>query len=125
MVEKQQKRNKIQEFAYIYYTPKLKHNFEEDYKIMKYLKGSMNKFIRNKKVNLRLILNYIVTLSNLFHPKALTVILYHEIQKELWPILTTFLYFLNIIGDEVNLKFVRIKTKNVIDYNLLEKLNQL
>lgn len=119
------KKKKIQEYAIKFYLPKIKYRFFADYKIIRQLKTQLNKFYRNKNANLRLILNHIITLNNLFHPHALRIILYSECNKELWPILTTFMTFLNLLPSSFVVEGNIIERDLIIDYNLLERLNQL
>lgn len=102
-------------------------NFEKDYQIIKYLKVQFNKFLNNKKINLRLVLNYIITLNNVFiNPKVLCKVLFLECDKETWGILATFLYFLRLSPETlIGYNNTIIEVKNIIDWGLLEKLNEL
>lgn len=124
--KKQRQKQNIMNFARKYYTESPLH-FEQDYLTIKYLKVQLNKFINNKKINLRLVLNYIITLNNVFiSPKILAKILFVECEKETWGVLATFLYFLRIspkilIIDENT----AIEVENIIDWGLYKKLDEL
>ena len=116
----------IKNFAKQHYTQNL-IEFEKDYLIIKYLKGQLNKFINNKKINKRLVLNYIITLNNVFvSPYVVVKILFLECDKEVWGVLATFLKFLNLLPERIYLgKRVYINTEAIIDHGLLESLNEL
>jgi len=116
----------IKNFAKQNYTQNL-IEFEKDYLIIKYLKGQLNKFINNKKINKRLVLNYIITLNNVFvSPYVVVKILFLECDKEVWGVLATFLKFLNLLPERIYLgKRVYINTEAIIDHGLLESLNEL
>lgn len=113
-------------FAKKYYTENPLH-FEKDYLIIKYLKVQLNKFLNNKKINMRLILNYIIILNNVFvSPAILTKILFMECEEETWPVLATFLVFLRLCPKIIVVdKCHQITVDNIIDRGLLQKLNEL
>ena len=113
-------------FAKNHYVESFLH-FEKDYLIIKYLKVQLNKFLNNKKINLRLVLNYIITLNNVFDsPLVLVKILFMECDEETWPILATFLYFLRLSPKIIVVGTNHyIMVENILDRGLLEKLNEL
>lgn len=102
--------------------------FEDDYIRIKYLKSLINKYLLNKKVNIRIILNHIICLSNVFPGEPLAKILFTEFDKSTWGVLSTLLLFLNLLPNHslsfINGEIVRFNTIN-IDSNLLEKLREL
>lgn len=119
-------KNDIIEFAKNHYKESLL-SFDEDYLIIKYLKVQLNKFLNNKKINMRLVLNYLIILNNVFDsPKNLCKILFLECERDVWPILATFLKFLNLSPSVIILRDNEIvHVDNIIDFNLLETLNNL
>lgn len=75
--------------------------FYEDLARIKYIK----RLLRRSKFDgqrVRLILNHIVILYNVFHSEHATRILFFKIEKELWPQLKTFLLFLNFMPERIN-----------------------
>lgn len=74
--------------------------FEEDLKRFLYLKKLFSRYKNNSELKERLILNHIIVLYNLFGD-ALTKMLFTKIDEEHWPILVTFLVYLNRMPDEV------------------------
>ncbi|MCX8008158.1 MAG: hypothetical protein N3A54_00475 [Patescibacteria group bacterium] len=100
--------------------------FNSDYLLIKYLKAQLNRFINNKKINIRLMLNYIIMLNNVFEsPKILCRILFLECDEETWPVLATLLYFLNLAPEKIICDNHEILIKNIIDEGLLRRLNEL
>jgi len=69
-------------------------DFEEDIKRFKYLKRLFRRYERTGVLNDRLILNHLVVLYNVFDRHA-TPLLFFKIDRQHWPILKTFLVFLN------------------------------
>lgn len=122
----QVKKDSLIEYSKKYYTQNILE-FDSDYLIIKYLKGQLSKFINNKKINKRLVLNYIIILSNVIRPPIVLVrILFLECNKELWGVLATFLKFLNLLPKKFLLcENIYIETDNIVDYNLLDTLNDL
>jgi hypothetical protein len=74
--------------------------FEEDLKRLLYLKKLFSRYKSNSELRERLILNHIIVLYNLFGD-ALTKMLFLKIDEEDWPILVTFLVYLNRMPDEI------------------------
>ena len=73
--------------------------FEEDLKRFLYLKKLLSRYRLNGDLKERLILNHIIVLYNLFGD-ATTEMLFHKIVPEEWPILSTFLVYINRMPDE-------------------------
>ena len=101
--------------------------FEEDYLRIKYLKVLIYKLLQNKNVNLRIIINHIICLSNVFPGEATSKILFTELDEDAWNTLGTFLVFLKLMPEfieQINTKSIEL-SKIDIDHNLLEKLESL
>lgn len=73
--------------------------FEEDYSRVKYLKVLFAKYLNNKKVNMRIILNHIICLNNVF-PGAAAKILFAEVETKYWNLVATFLVYLSLMPIE-------------------------
>lgn len=100
--------------------------FEEDYLRVKYLKVLIYKLVQNKKVNMRIIINHIICLSNVFPGESLAKILFTEFEQDSWNILTTFLYFLHLMPDYVgHINEVDVCLSSMsIENNLLDTLER-
>lgn len=69
--------------------------FEEDIKRIKYVKRLIKKYVVTGDLKERLILNHIIILSNVFGIEATVRMLFLKLDKKHYPILKTFLLFLN------------------------------
>ena len=74
--------------------------FEDDLKRFKYIKRLLRKYYDTKVLKERLLLNHIIVLNNVFGPDACATLLLYKIQPEYWPVLKSFLLYLNIMRDE-------------------------
>lgn len=72
--------------------------FEEDLKRFLYLRKLFSRYKKDGELKERLILNHIIVLYNLFG-NALTDMLFFKVEKEHWPVLMTFLIYLNRIPE--------------------------
>ena len=68
--------------------------FLDDMKRFKYLKRLFRKYDTSKELKMRLIINHIIILVNVFGVDAATTLLFFKIEREHWPLLKTFLVFL-------------------------------
>ena len=91
--------------------------FEEDLKRFLYLRKLLNRYKKDGDLKDRLILNHIIVLYNLFGD-AMTDMLYHKIEEEYWPALTTFLVYLNRIPEDK-------MSKVVLDKNIVDALRKI
>jgi hypothetical protein len=101
--------------------------FEEDYLRIKYLKTLLYKYLNNKKINVRIMINHIICINNVFPGEATAKILFAEFSETSWNALATILLYLSLMPHEIK----GIDGKNItlssisIDNNLLEKLREL
>ena len=77
--------------------------FEEDTKIPKYIKRLINRYLITGELKERLILNHVISFYNVFNSYAATRILFFKIQKEDYNILKTFLVYLNVMPERIEL----------------------
>ena len=63
-------------------------------KRFKYLKRLFRKYDTSKELKMRLIINHIIILVNVFGVDAATTLLFFKIEREHWSLLKTFLVFL-------------------------------
>ena len=73
--------------------------FLDDMKRFKYLKRLFRKYDTSDILKVRLILNHIIVLANVFGVDASTTLLFFKIEKKHWPILKTFLVYLNYMPE--------------------------
>ncbi len=87
----------------VYENPQCKsvQEFHEDMNRIKYLKRLFKKYKSTGVLRERLILNHIIILYNVFCIQAATRILFARLDKELHPILKTFLVFLHMFPDKI------------------------
>jgi hypothetical protein len=69
-------------------------DFEEDVKRFKYLKRLFRRYTKTDILSHRLIINHLIVLYNVFGHAA-TPLLFYKTDRDHWPILKTFLVFLN------------------------------
>lgn len=75
--------------------------FNEDFKRIKYIKRLVSKYKQTQDLKERLILNHIIVLSNVFGVEPCVRMLFYKIDKTDYPILKTFLLFLNYMPNMV------------------------
>ena len=76
-----------------------KEEFEDDLKRFKYLKRLFRKYETSGELKLRLIINHIIILSNVFGVDATTTLLFFKIEVEHWSLLKTFLVYLHFMPE--------------------------
>ena len=76
--------------------------FYDDLKKIKYIKRLFNIYVKDGQLKERLILNHLIIFYNVFSVEAGTRILFYKIEKEFWPILKTFLIFLDRMPDKID-----------------------
>ena len=74
--------------------------FQEDIKRYKYLKRLLKKYHETGALKERLILNHIIVLTNVFGVDASNTLLLYKIERKYWPVLKTFMIFLNMIKED-------------------------
>ena len=76
--------------------------FYDDLKKIKYIKRLFNSYRNNGQLKERLILNHLIIFYNVFTVYAGTRILFYKIEKDFWPILKTFLVYLDRMPDKID-----------------------
>ena len=76
--------------------------FYDDLKKIKYIKRLFNSYRNNGQLKERLILNHLIIFYNVFNLQAGTRILFYKIEKDFWPILKTFLIYLDRMPDKID-----------------------
>jgi hypothetical protein len=75
--------------------------FHEDVARFKYIQRLLRRYRNNGDLKERLILNHLIAIYNIFPIQAANRMMFHRIDKELWPALKTFLTFLNYLPTDV------------------------
>ena len=73
--------------------------FLDDMKRFKYLKRLFRKYDTSDILKVRLILNHIIVLANVFGVDASSTLLFFKIEKKHWSTLKTFLVYLNYMPE--------------------------
>lgn len=76
--------------------------FYDDLATIKYIKRLLRRYKTKGAVVERLLLNHIIIFYNLFGVDAGTRILFLKLERSLWPILKTFLVFLNFMPERID-----------------------
>ena len=98
------------------------NEFYEDLNRIKYIKRLFNKFDTKKTLKDRLLLNHILTLSNVFGAEGCSRILFYKIETKYHSYLKTFLNFLDLIPKELpelDLDLIPL------DHRILKRLEEL
>ena len=75
--------------------------FYDDLKKIKYIKRLFNIYKNNGQLKERLILNHLIIFYNVFSVEAGTRILFYKIEENFWPMLKTFLIFLDRMPEKI------------------------
>ena len=75
--------------------------FNDDLKKIKYIKRLFNQYAIEGVLKERLLLNHIIVFYNVFSVEAATRILFYKLEEDIWPMLKTFLFYLNFLPDKI------------------------
>ena len=92
--------------------------FYDDLKKIKYIKRLFNIYKNNGQLKERLILNHLIIFYNVFSVEAGTRILFYKIEETFWPMLKTFLIFLDRMPEKI--ESIRGSTLKASDIKLDE-----
>ena len=92
--------------------------FYDDLKKIKYIKRLFNIYKNNGQLKERLILNHLIIFYNVFSVEAGTRILFYKIEETFWPMLKTFLIFLDRMPERI--ESIKGSTLNSSDIKLDE-----
>ena len=94
--------------------------FYDDIKRFKYLKRLFRKYKATKNIKIRLVLNHVIVIANVFGVEAACILLLYKVEKIYWPYLKSVLVYLDYLyPHELN----DVKTDKNIDVILKEELN--
>ena len=75
--------------------------FNDDLKKIKYIKRLFNQYALEGVLKERLLLNHIIVFYNVFSVEAATRILFYKLEEDIWPMLKTFLFYLNFLPNKI------------------------
>ena len=94
--------------------------FYDDIKRFKYLKRLFRKYKATKNIKIRLVLNHVIVLANVFGVEAACILLLYKVEKIYWSYLKSVLVYLDYLyPHELN----DVKTDKKIDDILKKELN--
>lgn len=73
--------------------------FNDDLLRFKYLKRLFKRYTKDGDLQERLILNHLIVLYNIFGITAASKMMFHKMEDEYWPVLKTFLVYLNYVKE--------------------------
>ena len=88
--------------------------FNDDLKKIKYIKRLFNQYALEGVLKERLLLNHIIVFYNVFSVEAATRILFFKLEEEVWPMLKTFLFYLNFLPNKIE----SINGKTILTVNI-------
>ena len=74
--------------------------FNDDLLRFKYLKRLFKRYTKDGDLQERLILNHLIVLYNVFGISAANKMMFYKMEDEYWPIIKTFLVYLNYIKEK-------------------------
>lgn len=92
--------------------------FYDDLQRFKYIKKLLKRYEKNKDLQERLIINHIIVLYNAFGIAAANKMMFYKLEPECWPIIKTFLVYLNFLKES---ELVEIP----LDKHIVEVLRKL
>lgn len=92
--------------------------FEEDLQRFKYIKRLFNRYETTGELSERLILNHLIVLYNVFGIKAANHMMFYKIDEKSWPILKSFLVYLNYLPEDQHVEVP-------LDLNVVEALRKI
>ena len=101
-------------------------DLERDLKHLTYIKRLLNEYVNKGEIRDRLILNYIIILANLFGTEHCVRLLFFRIDERCWPVLKTFLNFLNFMPPRVTGLKKKVVNEDIpLDVGLYGRLQSL
>ena len=95
-------------------------DFHKDLNHFKYIKRLLKRYRNTGELKTNLIINLFIVLYNIFG-EAATPMLFHKIEKELWPVMKTFVLFLNKLPE-----YPRCYIHDIdVDVSCLEELQKI
>ena len=101
--------------------------FYDDLKKIKYIKRLFNIYKNTGQLKERLILNHLIVFYNVFPIQSGTRILFYKIEKSFWPMLKTFLIFLDRMPEIIDsIRGEIIRTSDIqLDDGIITRLRTI
>lgn len=101
--------------------------FYDDLKKIKYIKRLFNIYKNTGQLKERLILNHLIVFYNVFPIQSGTRILFYKIEKSFWPMLKTFLIFLDRMPEKIDsIREETIRTSDIqLDEGIVTRLRSI
>ena len=101
--------------------------FYDDLKKIKYIKRLFNIYKNTGQLKERLILNHLIVFYNVFPIQSGTRILFYKIEKSFWPMLKTFLIFLDRMPETIDsIREEIIRTSDIqLDEGIVTRLRSI
>ena len=101
--------------------------FYDDLKKIKYIKRLFNIYKNTGQLKERLILNHLIVFYNVFPLQSGTRILFYKIEKSFWPMLKTFLIFLDRMPETIDsIRGELIRTSDIqLDEGIVTRLRSI
>ena len=101
--------------------------FYDDLKKIKYIKRLFNIYKNDGQLKERLILNHLIVYYNVFPVQSGTRILFYKIEEHFWPMLKTFLIFLDRMPEKIeSIRGNEIKSTNIaLDEGIVTRLRTI
>ena len=101
--------------------------FYDDLKKIKYIKRLFNIYKNTGQLKERLILNHLIVFYNVFPIQSGTRILFYKIEKSFWPMLKTFLIFLDRMPETIDsIRGETIRTSDIqLDEGIVTRLRTI
>ena len=100
--------------------------FNDDLKRIKYIKRLFNQYAIEGVLKERLLLNHVIVFYNVFSVEAATRILFYKLEEKFWPMLKTFLFYLNFLPDKIESINGRtiLTTEILMDQGIVDSLRK-
>ena len=101
--------------------------FYDDLKKIKYIKRLFNIYKNDGQLKERVILNHLIVYYNVFPVQSGTRILFYKIEEHFWPMLKTFLIFLDRMPEKIeSIRGNEIKSTDIIlDEGIVTRLRTI
>ena len=100
------------------------NDFKEDINRITHLNRLFNRYYEKDDLQVRLILNHIIVLYNVFIPEMCTDMLFYKVKPDYWPGLKTILTYLSFMPERV--KLVNVLDSDIpVDKNIADELRQI
>ena len=101
--------------------------FYDDLKKIKYIKRLFNIYKNDGQLKERLILNHLIVYYNVFPMQSGTRILFYKIEEHFWPMLKTFLIFLDRMPETIDsIRGETIRTSDIqLDEGIVTRLRSI